>query len=115
MIVLAIAIPLGLVLHIKTDGEISNFALVNVGNILDVVKAKPINVDFGGITANPGVFVQYVILFALIGSIESLLTVKAIDGMDPYRRKSKVSYATIFGVGLVDPKVTPEQMGLADG
>lgn len=88
MIVLAIAIPLGLVLHIKTDGEISNFALVNVGNILDVVKAKPINVDFGGITANPGVFVQYVILFALIGSIESLLTVKAIDGMDPYRRKS---------------------------
>ena len=35
-----------------------------------------------------GVFVQYVILFLLIGSIESLLTAKAIDLVDPYRRKS---------------------------
>jgi MFS superfamily sulfate permease-like transporter len=31
---------------------------------------------------------QYVALFALIGSLESLLTCKAIDGLDPYQRKS---------------------------
>jgi MFS superfamily sulfate permease-like transporter len=33
---------------------------------------------------------QYVALFALIGSLESLLTCKAIDGLDPYQRKSNM-------------------------
>lgn len=34
---------------------------------------------------------KYVIMFALVGSIESLLTVKAIDGLDPYKRKSDMN------------------------
>jgi MFS superfamily sulfate permease-like transporter len=86
MIVLAIAIPLGLILHLKTDGEVSNYALVSVGNIIDVLKENPINVNFSGLNNNLSNLIQYVVLFALIGSIESLLTVKALDGMDPYKR-----------------------------
>jgi MFS superfamily sulfate permease-like transporter len=33
---------------------------------------------------------QFLVLFALIGSLESLLTCKAIDGLDPYHRKSNM-------------------------
>ena len=87
LIVLAVAIPLGQALHIKTEGAISNFSLVKIGSIWEAYKDGLIQADFSGIK-NLGIFIQYVILFSLIGSIESLLTSKAIDGMDPYRRKS---------------------------
>ena len=33
LVVLAVSIPLGLILHIKTDGAIANFALVKIGSI----------------------------------------------------------------------------------
>lgn len=88
LVVLFVAIPLGFALHIKTDGEISNFALVKIGSIFDAFKGGLVNVDFSGITSNTGVFIQYVVLFSLIGSIESLLTAKAVDGLDPYKRKT---------------------------
>lgn len=35
--------------------------------------------------------VQFILMFALIGSIESLLTVKAVDSLDPYKRKSDLN------------------------
>ena len=88
LVVLAVAIPLGIALHVKTEGAIHNFALINVPSIIDSMKEQFINVDFSGITSNTGGFIEYVILFALIGSLESLLTVKAIDGLDPFKRKS---------------------------
>ena len=88
LVVLAIAIPLGQALHIKTEGAVANFALVKIGSIAEAFKNGIINADFSAITKQPGVFIEYVILFALIGSIESLLTAKAIDHMDPIKRKS---------------------------
>ena len=99
LIVLAVSIPLGFALHIKTDGEIANFALVKVGNIIEELKKGIFKVDFSGITSAPGTFVQYVILFALIGSIESLLTAKAVDELDPYRRKSDFN-KDLWAVGI---------------
>jgi MFS superfamily sulfate permease-like transporter len=109
LVVLAIAIPLGQVLHIKTEGAISNFALVKIGNIFDAftpggkvgdfVSNGIINADFSGITSNFGIFIQYIILFALIGTIESLLTAKAIDGLDPFRRKSNFN-KDLIAVGI---------------
>ena len=56
--------------------------------IFDTFKDGVFVADFSGTWTHTGVFVQYVILFLLIGSIESLLTAKAIDLVDPYRRKS---------------------------
>jgi MFS superfamily sulfate permease-like transporter len=100
LVVLAVSIPLGFALHIKTDGAISNFALVKIGSISDAFKGGLVNVDFSGMTSHTGVFIQYVILYALIGSIESLLTAKAVDGMDPYKRKSNFNKdLTAVGIG----------------
>lgn len=42
---------------------------------------------------------KFVLLLAMIGSLESLLTCKAIDGLDPYKRKSMMN-KDLFAVGL---------------
>lgn len=99
LVVLAVSIPLGFVLHIKTDGAIANFALVKIGSIGDAFKGGLVNVDFSGMFTHTGVFIQYVILYSLIGSLESLLTAKAVDGMDPYKRKTDYD-KDLIGVGI---------------
>jgi MFS superfamily sulfate permease-like transporter len=60
------------------------YALVHIGNLLDNIKWQ---VSFAGMS-QWGVFAKYVVMFALVGSLESLLTLKAIDLRDPYQRKS---------------------------
>jgi MFS superfamily sulfate permease-like transporter len=42
---------------------------------------------------------QFVMMFALIGSIESLLTVKAVDTIDPLKRKADLN-RDLFAVGV---------------
>lgn len=99
LIVLAVSIPLGFALHIKTDGAIASYALVKIGSISDAFKNGLVNVDFSGIVTHTGPFIQYVILYSLIGSIESLLTAKAVDGMDPFKRKTDFD-KDLIGVGI---------------
>lgn len=38
-----------------------------------------------------GTSLQFIMMFALIGSIESLLTVKAVDSVDPYKRRANLN------------------------
>lgn len=110
LIVLIVAIPLGIVLHIKTDGAISNFSLVKIGSIFDsftsgsvmkgdFVSRGILNADFSALGTHTGEFVLYVILFSLIGSLESLLTAKAIDGADGFKRKSNFN-KDLVAVGI---------------
>jgi MFS superfamily sulfate permease-like transporter len=100
LIVLAIAVPLGLALHIKTEGVISNYALVKIGSISDSFNDGLLHANFSGIISHTGTFIQYVILFALIGSLESLLTAKAIDNVDPFKRKSNFNKDLVaIGIG----------------
>jgi MFS superfamily sulfate permease-like transporter len=82
LVVLLIAIPLELMMDFQHTEPA--YALLHIGNFVENVKY---NVDFGGI-AMTGIFIKYIIMFALVGSLESLLTVKAIDMVDPYKRKS---------------------------
>lgn len=96
LLVLLISIPAELIMKFQTTEP--SYALVHVGNLADNVKY---NVDFSGISQT-GTFIKYVIMFALVGSLESLLTVKAIDMMDPYQRKSNTNKDLIaIGIGNV--------------
>jgi len=100
LVVLIFAIPMGVVYAVGAAEETSKFALVKVGHITEILSKQFVNVDFSGITSHTGIFIQYVILYALIGTLESLLTVKAIDGLDPYHRKSNANKdITAQGIG----------------
>ncbi len=96
LVVLFFAIPAELMLDFQTTEPA--YALVHIGNLLENIK---VNVSFDGIHQT-GVFIKYVVMFALVGSLESLLTVKAIDMADPYKRKSDANKDLIaVGIGNV--------------
>jgi MFS superfamily sulfate permease-like transporter len=57
-----------------------------------------IHVSFRGVQEH-WIFAQYVAMIALIGSLEALLTVKAIDSMDPLKRHSNPN-KELVAVGL---------------
>lgn len=93
LVVLLTAIPAELVMDFQTTKPAH--ALVHVGNLIDNIQ---INVDFGGMFQT-SIFIKYVVMFALVGSLESLLTVKAIDMLDPFRRKSDAN-KDLIAVGI---------------
>ncbi len=90
--VLALSIPLGALLGFK---QIPG-GLMKVDNLF---KSLDFHINFNGIVEHPGVFIKYVIMFALIGGVESLLTVKAIDLIDPYKRKANAN-KDLVGLGI---------------
>lgn len=93
LVVLAAAVPLGFALGLS---EIPN-SLVSVPNVLADPGRAFFFPRFEGVATATGV--QYVILFALIGSIESLLSSQAIDMIDPWRRKTDQN-RDLLAVGL---------------
>jgi MFS superfamily sulfate permease-like transporter len=81
MIVLLMAIPAAFMFSFNTTQPAH--ALVHIGNFWASVGYNP---DFSAITTF--VFWKYVFMLLAVGSLESLLTVKAIDGLDPWKRQS---------------------------
>jgi len=94
MVVLAIAMPLALAFDLEHehtytfnmthhDYPIGPNFLVNLpGSLIAAVKLP----DFSHVLS--GVSIKYVVMFALVGSIESLLSAKAVDALDPQKRRS---------------------------
>jgi MFS superfamily sulfate permease-like transporter len=82
LVVLIFAIPAELILDFQHTEP--KYALVHLGNLFENIK---LNASFDGIHQT-GTFIKFIIMFTLVGSLESLLTVKAIDMQDPWKRKS---------------------------
>lgn len=92
MLVLLVTVPLGLYFNLSQEHSYSfneqeyslgpNF-LVNVPENMFSAITFP---DFSGVMTATGW--KYIILFAFIGSLESLLSAKAVDQIDPWNRKT---------------------------
>lgn len=101
LVMLSIVIPLSFIIGldeiIDDNGNPKYYVHFGTG-LLDVIG---INVSFQGISQT-AVFIKYTLMFALVGSLESLLTVKAIDMMDPFKRKSNTNKDLIaLGLGNI--------------
>jgi len=104
MVVLLVAIPLASLLGLATPGGTELLGLAGAsgpeflvslpGNLLDAVTLP----DFSAITS--AVSVKYIVMFALVGSIESLLSVIAVDSMDPAKEPSNLNRdLLVTGIG----------------
>jgi MFS superfamily sulfate permease-like transporter len=103
LVVLAVAIPLGMYFQLDTPhtyrlfgGEYKlgpDLLITLPANMADAITFP----DFTHILNS--VSIQYIILFALIGSIESLASAKAVDTLDPYRRKSNFN-KDLLAIGI---------------
>ena len=97
LIVLIVSIPLAMFLNLKNTESFKPLLDFKEG-LVDIVGVK---VSFDGVS-NTIVFIKFVALFALVGSLEALLTVKAIDMLDPYKRKSNPNKDLIaVGIGNI--------------
>lgn len=105
MLVLIVAVPLGLFFDLEhrhtylfpdhffdtehyKEYEVGPRFLVDMPEVLSQPNEAFALPDFRGIFSLTGL--QYIVLFSLIGSLESLLSAKAIDLIDPFRRKTNL-------------------------
>ncbi len=103
MMMLLITVPMGIYVGIGEERsytfnnqiyQLGEKFLVNVPSNLFNALAFP---DFSGLATETGI--RYVVLFALIGSLESLLSAKAVDQIDPWKRKTNMD-RDMLAVGL---------------
>jgi MFS superfamily sulfate permease-like transporter len=109
LVVLLVAVPLGMLFGLGNDHtydfagrtyQVGPAFLVNVPRNMLAAVAFP---DFTVFTspATRGAGVVWVVMFSLVGSLESLLSAKAIDMVDPWRRKTKLD-RDLIAVGVAN-------------
>jgi MFS superfamily sulfate permease-like transporter len=81
LVVLLVAVPMTTLMDFRHTEPA--FDLVSIGDFWSNIG---FNADFSAI--GTFIFWKYVVMFLLVGSLESLLTVKAMDSLDPWKRIS---------------------------
>lgn len=81
MLVLLMAVPLSIFWHLKETEP--PYTMVSIGDFWGTIGLAA---DFSII--GKFVFWKYVFMFLFVGSLESLLTVKAVEDLDPYKRET---------------------------
>ncbi|MEZ4246929.1 MAG: SulP family inorganic anion transporter [Polyangiales bacterium] len=104
LVVLLVAVPMGFAFRMDTPHEYSlfgrefhlgpEFLLSLPGNLLDAITLPDFSVVFSGPS------LKYVVMFALVGSLESVLSTIAVDALDPERRPSNLDRDLLMaGIG----------------
>lgn len=104
LVVILIAIPMGRYFDLEhehtylfLDGHEYSIGPKFLVTLPDSLLAAVTFPDFSQLLT--GTSIKYIIMFALVGSLESLLSSKAIDSLDPYKRKSNMN-RDLLGVGV---------------
>ncbi|MCX8147661.1 SulP family inorganic anion transporter [Thermaurantimonas aggregans] len=73
---------IGLAIYWQMKTNALTYELVHIGNFWDSINIRP---DFTAV--KQGLFWKYFIMFLFVSTIESLLTVKALESIDPKKRE----------------------------